>query len=279
MLGLGEQSLVGVEVDKSRRIDIDKLREALEAHGTSRDIFCVVATAGTTSTGSVDPIAPIADLCRELGIWLHVDGAYGLAYKLVPEWKNLFAGIQEADSVSWDPHKQLAVPIPCSVLFCRRNGDFGRMAYHSSYFNREDSPEPNPGTKSAPTTRPLAALALVTSIVHQGLFGLTQRLKAPLAAVKEAARYLENQPDMELLNWPDTGILCFRVMGPGLQKNRLDALQKRIYDGIIKDGKRSISISQIGDKTALRLVAISTLVTFEALKETIREVRAISKTV
>ena len=90
MLGLGEQCLVTVENDDNGRMDVEKLRATIEEMGESREIVCVVATTGTTSTGSVDPVKPIADVCEEIGAWLHVDGAYGLAYKLVPEWSHLF---------------------------------------------------------------------------------------------------------------------------------------------------------------------------------------------
>ena len=138
MLGLGERSLVTVPVDERRRMDMRRLAEMLDRLAATRDVFCVVATAGTTSTGAVDPIQPVADLCAARGIWLHVDGAYGLAYALVPEWRPLFVGVDRADSVCWDPHKQLGIPIPNSVLFVRRREDFGRMALHSHYFNRAE---------------------------------------------------------------------------------------------------------------------------------------------
>ncbi|NNM05179.1 MAG: aspartate aminotransferase family protein, partial [Gemmatimonadetes bacterium] len=118
-LGLGEAALVTVEVDKKLRMDADALRRTLADLRGRRDVFCVVATVGTTSTGAVDPVGEIADLCREEGTWLHADGAYGLAYSLIPEIAPLFRGLEKADTVSWDPHKQMAVPIPSSILFAR----------------------------------------------------------------------------------------------------------------------------------------------------------------
>ena len=172
----------------------------------------MVATAGTTSTGSVDPIAGVADISDEEGAWLHVDGAYGLAYMLVPEWRHLFDGVERADSVSWDPHKQFSVPIPSSILFVRQSEEFNRMALFSSYFNRPDAEEPNPGIKSIPTTRPMTALPLVTSIRHLGLNGVVERLRSPLEVIGELAEYLEREPDIDLCHNPDTGILCFRVV-------------------------------------------------------------------
>jgi len=257
-------------------MDVDALREMGKGEGGrgKRDVFCVVATTGTTSTGAVDPVPPAADLCEELGAWLHVDGAYGLAYKLVPEWSHLFDGVERADSITWDPHKQMGVPIPSSVLFVRDPADFRRVTLYGSYWNREDATEPNPGVKSIPTTRPMTVLPLVTSIRHQGLEGVKERLRAPLQAIKELAVYIENQADLELCHHPDTGILCFRIVPDGLGAKELNDLQKHVYDRLLKEGERPVSISLIGDQVVLRLVAIATGVTCEEMVETISKVRA-----
>ena len=124
MLGLGEECLVRLPLDEQWHINIDSLRSIVHELQPTREIVCLVATAGTTSTGAVDPISDLVDLCAETGAWLHVDGAYGYAYKLVPEWTPLFAGDDRADSITWDPHKQLGIPIPNSVLFVNNKQDF-----------------------------------------------------------------------------------------------------------------------------------------------------------
>lgn len=276
MLGLGEENLVPLAVDKNRRIDISLMEKTVDNLKDSADIFCVVATAGTTSTGSVDPVLSIAKICSRLDAWLHVDGAYGLAYSLVPEYKSMFRGIELADSVSWDPHKQMGVPIPSSLLFVLRREDFNRMSLYSDYFNLEGTTEPNPGLKSPPSTRPMSALPLVTSLLYQGMANVTQRLRSPLKAVKATADYLKHDPDIELCLEPDTGILCFRVIPEGFPEDKLDHLQKYIHDKIMSEGKRSISLSKLDNKTILRLVAISPSVTNKALMETISNVKALA---
>jgi L-2,4-diaminobutyrate decarboxylase len=275
-LGLGEQCLVPVGVDSNRRMDTASLRSTVSEIQQSRDVVCVVATSGTTSTGSVDPISEIAEISDELGAWLHVDGAYGLAYKLVPERAQLYTGAERADSVSWDPHKQFGVPIPSSLLFVRRPEDFGRVALFSSYWNRADATEPNPGTKSVPSTRPLTVLPLVASIRHQGLDNLVERLRAPIVAMSDLHEYLEQQPDFATCHVPDTGILCFRAAPAHVSAERLDDLQRHIYSVILAEGRRTTSITEIDGQTALRFVAISPQVTFEAMKGTIEEIRKIA---
>jgi L-2,4-diaminobutyrate decarboxylase len=272
-VGLGEQCLVSLDVDEDRRIDVAHMERTLTKLPGTRDVFCVVATAGTTPTGAVDPLLPIAEMCKEAGAWFHVDGAYGLAYSLVPEWKPLFAGMERADSVSWDPHKQFRVPIPSSVLFARRREDFGRMALFADYFYREGDVEPNPGLKSIPSTRPFAALPLVASLRHQGMEKVRANLRAPLVAIRTLAETMQHQPDLELAHQPDTGILCFRVTPPGIPEERLNELQRTIYARIMNGGNRSLSMTTLDGKTVLRLVVISPAVTAEALMETLAAVR------
>lgn len=274
LMGLGEQSLVKLEVDKNRRIDVRKLEEILTELNPD-DVVCIVATAGTTSTGSVDPIPPLASISKKLGAWLHIDGAYGLAYSLVPGWQDLYAGLELADSITWDPHKQLGVPIPNSILFANQKEDFMRMALYSHYYNRKEDEEPNPGLKSIPSTRPLAALPLVTSLRHQGMKQVIQRLRIPLMAIKELARYLEKQEDIQLFHTPDTGIICFRMTPENVPPDRLDDLQRYLFKTINNEGKRSISMTRLDNTTLLRLVPISPAVSGDALMETVSCLRSL----
>lgn len=275
MLGLGDTSIITVGVDENRRMDITKLKNTLDT--LNKDVFCIMVTTGTTSTGSVDPVLPVVDICKDIKAWLHVDGAYGFAYKLVPQWSSLFKGVEKADSVCWDPHKQMGVPIPNSVLFLRRKRDFYRMSVYSSYFNREEDTEPNPGLKSPPSTRPFSALPLVTSLRHQGMNTVIERLRAPLRAIKNTAETLQKNPDIEVCHTPDTGILCFRVTPTGVPQKKLNQLQKFVYNRIMAEGTRTVSLTSLDGINVLRLVAISPQVTDNALLETVSAAQKIAK--
>jgi L-2,4-diaminobutyrate decarboxylase len=239
-------------------------------------VFCVVASAGTTSTGAVDPLDAIADVASAHHVWMHVDGAYGFPYKLVPGWAPLFAGIARADSVCWDPHKQFGVPIPNSLLFAKNKTDFERVVVHSAYFNRAEG-HPNPGLKSAPSTRPLSALALVTSMLHQGLRGVIERLEAPLVAMSGLAERLARDNDIELAHPPDLGVLCFRFLRAGLAQRDLDVMHRRLFETVQREGVRSIAMTELDGKTMFRLVAISPAVTIDALVETVEALRALAR--
>jgi len=275
-LGLGEDALIQVGVDDNRRMGVDHLRQTFHEIRDTREVFCVVATAGTTSTGSVDPVGGIGEVCREEDAWLHVDGAYGLAYGLVPETADLFSGLEQAETISWDPHKQMGVPIPNSILFARDRDLFKPMALFSDYWNRADAQGANPGLKSIPSTRPFSALPLVTSIRHQGLGGVVDRLRKPLDAIRGLYAELQTLAGIEVLHEPDTGILCFRLVPQQMSNEELDRLQEHIYRTLLKKGKRIISVSRVGEKAALRAVAIIPEVTTSALLDTVFEAQQIA---
>jgi L-2,4-diaminobutyrate decarboxylase len=273
ILGLGEQSLVSLPLNANRQIDIKGFQQTTDDLRTSRDIFCMVATAGTTKVGAIDPIEAMADMCAAIGAWLHVDGAYGYAYKLVPEWAHRFTGADRADSIVWDPHKQLGAPIPNSVLFVMQKNEFVRMALHSSYFNRAEDAALNPGLKSPPSTRPMSALPLVTILRGQGIDRVVENLRSPLVAIRELADHLMEQQDVEVMHQPDTGILCFRMTPPGTPTYKLDALQQSLYRQVMAAGERSISMTRLDGMTALRLVVVSPHTTCEDLFKTIEGLR------
>lgn len=273
--GLGEDTLIKVPVDADRRIDVATLHQLIDEIRENRHIFCLVATSGTTSTGAIDPIAKMAQVAADLRAWLHVDGAYGYAYKLVPEWAERFVGDSLADSITWDPHKQLGAPIPSSLLFLRDGQEFGRMSLYSAYFNREEDVEPNPGLKSPPSTRGLAALPLVTLLRGQGLDRVIEDLRVPLTAVQQLATYLQEQPDFELCHQPDSGILCFRMVPAGWAETAVETLQRTLYDKVMASGERSISITKLDGKTVLRVVSVSPYTHFKDYLETIEALRGL----
>lgn len=277
IMGLGEQSLVSIPVDNNFRIDIKQMEQVLTTLQETKDIFCVIGTTGTTSTGSIDPIFPMAEICKDNQIWLHVDGAYGFAYSLVPERKQWFSGLELADSITWDPHKQFGVPIPNSLLFVRRKEDFTRMAMYGDYWNREGDPEPNPGLKSPPSTRPFSALPLITTIRYLGMDRMIQKLRAPLIAVETVYNNLLDSPDIELCHKPDLGILCFRIIPEDFPRNQLDQLQQYIYNRTKVEGKRSISMTKLRKKTVLRLVIINEIITPGDIMQTIEYIRSLAK--
>jgi aromatic-L-amino-acid decarboxylase len=218
----------------------------------------------------------MAEASQELGAWLHVDGAYGLAFYLIPEKKHHFSGLKLADSACWDPHKQFGVPIPNSILFAQRKEDFNRMAIFGEYFNREDDMEPNPGLKSPPSTRPLSALPLVATFRYQGMKNILERLSTPLNIIGSLAEELTKTADIEVCHQPEGGLLCIRVKPEGSSTENLDQIQRVVYERIKKEGKRSISMTRLAGRTVLRIVVLTPHVSLNDLLETIKVIRNIA---
>ncbi|MCP4404908.1 MAG: hypothetical protein GY801_47355, partial [bacterium] len=183
--------------------------------------------------------------------------------------------IEKVDSITWDPHKQLGIPIPNSVLFVNNKQDFTRITLFSHYFNRKTSNEPNPGIKSPPSTRPMSALPLITSLLHQGMDEVLEKLRTPLRNIKKLAEHLVTQGDFHCWHEPDTGVLCFQHQPDHVPENHRNDLQTFIYEAILREGKRSISVTQLGDAIVLRILVISPSIRYDDLLETISDIRSI----
>jgi L-2,4-diaminobutyrate decarboxylase len=276
IMGLGDDSLISIPVDSNRKMNPRALEKTVHDLKEEKDIFCIVATAGTTSTGSIDPLSQIADICEKAEIWLHVDAAYGLAYSLIPDRKQLFAGLDRADSITWDPHKQFGVPIPNSLLFVKWAENLYRNAIFSDYFNRADDPEPNPGLKSPPTTRPLSALPVVTTIKFLGLKKIICRLEHHIKVIQETAKIIANDNEIELILTPELGILCMRLKPMGFPSDQLDQLQQYIFDEIKAEGTRAVSLTKLDNQKVLRIVVLNQNVTTESILQSIAEFRIIA---
>jgi len=276
MLGLGEDSIVQIPLDKKFRMSVPALQTILADTSNNGTVFCVACSAGTTQTGAVDPIQGISELCIKKGIWLHVDGAYGFAYRLIPELKSLFEGVELADSVSWDPHKQLCMPIPTSMLFVKRREDFNMMSVHGNYFNELDGIGHNPGLKSPPTSRPMSVLPLVVSLRALGLRKVIERLRAPIAAIGECAREIKKLSDLRLVVEPNLGILCLELAQNNLELEIANRVHSEIQARITAGGLRTLSKALLNGRLVLRLVAISPDITASDLMETVNEIRRVA---
>ena len=153
--------------------------------------------------------------------------------------------------------------------------DLYRTVLYGDYFNRPEDPYPNPGLKSPPTTRPLSALPLVASLRFLGLAKVIDRLRNTLVATRTVAKFIEQQPDIELLHEPDTAILCFRIQPEGFPEDKLNHLQHYLYEQVFKRAERTVSISMLDGKTVLRFLAISPEVKGEDIIETIRYIQTL----
>jgi glutamate/tyrosine decarboxylase-like PLP-dependent enzyme len=208
-----DAELVGVPGDEHQRLSGENLRAVLEAEGPET-FFAVVATAGTTNFGIVDDIDSVAQVCREHGIWLHVDGAYGGAGLTAPTVRHLFAGIEQADSFIVDPHKWLFAPYDCCALLYREPA-LGRGAHtqKATYLDVLNDAEWNPSEYSIGLTRRARGLPLWFSLATYGTKAYTTAIERTLEVTRFAEAEIARRPYLEALRAADLSVVVFRRHG------------------------------------------------------------------
>ena len=236
ILGLGRQQVRVVGCDEHFRMNVQSLRERIaEDLNNGLKPFCVVASAGTVNTGAVDPLADIADLAEEFGLWFHIDGAYGALAAADETKRPLFRGLARADSLSLDPHKWLYVPIDSGCLLFRDESK-ARAAFsfdEADYIkvHEQNSEEAFAFWNYGPElSRRFRALKIWLTLRYYG----TQKISAAISEDNALAAYLgravQQSDDFELLAAPELSICCFRYVPSALQL-KLQLKSKRDVEG------------------------------------------------
>jgi aromatic-L-amino-acid/L-tryptophan decarboxylase len=250
LLGIGSDRLRNVAIDERHRMRADLLAEAIDrdvADGVTP--IAVVATAGTTLTGAVDPLGAIADVCAERGIWLHVDGAYGLPAAAVhPE---RFEGVERADSVSVDAHKWLYVPKACGVVLVREEGSLSKAFAHEQGYLPHQQHELHAVDITLEYSRPLRALKLWLAFRAHGADQFREAIRRNLAEARLLHHHASARPDFETFGAPpDLSIVPIRHVPRGV--GDLDAHNEALADAIQADGRVFLASALIGGHVWLR---------------------------
>jgi aromatic-L-amino-acid decarboxylase len=264
LLGLGQQSVRKIPSDSEFRMRGDALAHAVaddRAHGCQP--LAVVATVGTTSSTSVDPVPAIADLCRRESIWLHVDAAYAGVAAMVPGRERILQGAELADSLVVNPHKWLFTPFDLSVLYCRHM-DLIRAAFALTpeYLKTiEAAPVRNLMDTGIQLGRRFRALKLWMVMRHFGADGLRDRLAEHMRLAQLFASWVDANPDFERLAPVPFSVVCFRARAH--DSDDMDRLNERILEAVNGSGEIFISHTRLDGRYALRL-AIGNLHTTES---------------
>jgi L-2,4-diaminobutyrate decarboxylase len=236
-LGLGTQSVIRVATDEAFRMRVDVLRSALEDLKKQRLIpMAIVATAGTTDFGSVDPLPEIGSLARSAGAWFHVDAAYGSALLFSPRHRAQLRGIEAADSVSMDFHKLFWQPISCAAILLSDVKQFRYLRLHADYLNPELHEQlgiPNLVTRSLATTRRFDALKLWVSLRALGRKKLGEMIEATIDLAAHAADFVRGSRRLELICEPSLSCVLFRYRpaNPEIDSNSFNAgLRQQLFE-------------------------------------------------
>ncbi|MFD4950294.1 lysine decarboxylase DesA [Streptomyces sp. NPDC058451] len=216
LLGLGAESVVVVPVDHDKRMQTLALAHELErCHRDGLVPMAVVATAGTTDFGSIDPLPEIAELCERFGTWLHVDAAYGCGLLVSPTRRELLDGIERADSVTVDYHKSFFQPVSSSAVLVRDASVLRHATYHADYLNpRRAVTEriPNQVDKSLQTTRRFDALKLWMTLRVMGADGIGQLFDEVCDLAAAGWKLLASDPRFDVVVEPSLSTLVFRYI-------------------------------------------------------------------
>jgi glutamate/tyrosine decarboxylase-like PLP-dependent enzyme len=272
VLGLGRDHLRVVPSDSDFRIDVRALREMIDADAArALRPFCVVASAGTVSTGAIDPLAELARVARERSLWFHVDGAYGALAASAETKRALFEGLDEADSISLDPHKWLYAPLDCGCLVYREPGRAresfaGTEEGYIKVFEQSEEEAHAFWDYGVELSRPFRALKVWAILSYYGARRVSDSIAEDCALADYMAERVEASEDFQLLAPVTLGICCFRYAPASLRREleeaddaarerlnaRLDELNARVMRRVQRGGEAYLSNASLRGRFALR---------------------------
>jgi aromatic-L-amino-acid decarboxylase len=258
--GLRRDNVRVVEMDDSFRMRTAELGRSVAAdRAAGLDPFLVVASGGTTNTGSVDPLDEIADVCAAESLWLHVDAAYAGFAALTAKGKEMLRGIDRADSLTLDPHKWLFVPFECGCLMVRDPSTLTAAFRISPEYLRDVQPgneEVNFADRGEQLTRYSRALKIWMSVKYFGIDAITQAIQDGMDRAALLESLVGASPDFEELCPAQFGIYCFRARPASVPESELDALNARINARVVSEGRYLISSTRLRGKFSLRMCTL-----------------------
>jgi aromatic-L-amino-acid/L-tryptophan decarboxylase len=257
-LGLGLDGVRRVAVDDQYQMDPRALEKAIaEGRRNGGLPFCVVATVGSTSCTSIDPIPAIAEICEREGLWLHVDAAHGGAAAVVPEMRHVLDGCDRADSIVINPHKWLFVPLDLSVLYTRKPEVLRRaFSLVPEYLRTTTGDEAvNYMDYGIPLGRRFRALKLWFTLRYFGVEGIADRIREHIRLARQFAEWVDAHSEFERLAPVPLSTICFRTRWQGMDDDELlNRVNERLLQAINHTGEVFLSHTKLCGRFALRLV-------------------------
>ena len=281
LLGLGDDAVVPVAVDGRRRMDPGALAAAMAASVARGEVpMAVVATAGTTDFGAIDPLAEVADLAHTHGAWCHVDAAYGGGLLVSPTHRHLLDGVEQADSVTVDFHKTWFQPVSASALVVRDAAALRHVTWHADYLNPLGHEHPNQVDKSLQTTRRFDALKVWLSLRIMGADTIGAYLDDVLALTRALREELRAYADIEVAAEPylSTLVLRYRPVTAEhgadlLDEAALGELNRRIRSRLYESGRAMVAATKVDGRQFLKLTLLNPAATLDDLLEVVALVR------
>jgi L-2,4-diaminobutyrate decarboxylase len=284
IMGLGTESVIKIVTDQSGRLELAKLKTAHQTCLQNNEIIiAVVANAGCTPTGSIDPLQAIGEYCQAYDLWFHVDGAHGASALLSEKYRKKLSGIELADSVVWDGHKLMYMPAAVSaVLFKNEQHSYAAFSQDASYLFQGDNLEDeafNLSYRTLECTKRMMALKLWAAFSLYGINGMGALVNEAFSKAKILAEKIQKQSNFELLIKPATNIVCFRYLKQYSNQAQANKHQKDIRQHIIESGAFHITQVDLHGVTWLRTTLMNPFTTEQDLDELLESVALASQAV
>ena len=227
LLGIGNHNLIPVDVDSKNKVNLKLLKQIIkdiEKEKGKTKIIAIVGISGTTETGAIDPLPQLAEICAEKNIHYHVDAAWGGPTLMSEKYGKLLKGIELADSVTIDGHKQFYMPMTCGMIYFKDPTKMEHVAYHSNYVNRPGSVDL--GIKSLSGSREANSLILDSTLKIMGSEGFGLLIDHGIETAKDFADEIKRRPMFELVSSPELNIFTYRMCPPEIQEKLKSAGQE-----------------------------------------------------
>jgi aromatic-L-amino-acid decarboxylase len=261
VLGYKPDQLRVIPTNNLFQLDVDELVKAIEEDRAAGLIpFCVVATAGTTNTGSIDPLVEIADLCEAEDIWFHIDGAYGAPAVLTKEGETLLRGVERADSLVLDPHKWLFQPYEMGCLLVR-DVSWLVKTFSSVPEYLEDAEAEDGGVnfweRGIQLTRRFRALKFWLSVQVFGWDAFAKAIEVGLRSAELVEEFVNGLPGWSVVTPAQLGVVTFRFEGAATDEEQMDRFNRELVRDIINDGTAMVTSTVLRGRTVLRMCTIN----------------------
>lgn len=268
--GIGRKNLVKISVKEDFSMDPEKLKEAI-IHDKERGHIscCVVATIGTTGTTAVDPLRAIGEICRENGIWLHVDAAMAGTALILPEFQWMLDGREYIDSFVFNPHKWMFTNFDCSAYFVKDVGALIKtFEVLPEYLKTRTRGKVNDYRDwGVPLGRRFRALKLWSVIRSYGTEGLRDKIRYHISIAARLSEMISKETDFEILAPVIISVVCFRYVPAGYSNDQINALNEKLIHQLNDSGRLYLSHTVLNGKYTLRMVTAQTNVTLEHVEK------------
>ena len=280
VMGWGEGGVIKIPTDEYFKLRADQLEDCYQrAQADGRQVIAVVGSACTTSTGSYDPLAAMADFCQEHDLWFHVDGAHGAPAAFSPDYRYLVKGIERADSITIDFHKMMLTPaITTGLVFKEEAQSYRTFAQRASYLLNDDEGEWfNSGKRTFECTKRMMSMQVYSILRTYGPRIFEENVTHLYTLARAFARMIKERPALQLALEPEANIVCFRYVGEGEDKGGLNKRNAQIRQEMLEEGRFYIVQTQLREQRYLRTTLMNPFTTEAILGQLLDEVERVGE--